>query len=69
MEHLIDEKLLTEDKILHFGKYKGTKIKDIASENPNYIVWLHEETEWSVEEDLYEDCLERKEEEGFFGSF
>lgn len=27
-------------RILHFGKYKGKSIAEVAKENPAYLVWL-----------------------------
>lgn len=29
------------EKELWFGKYKGTKIKDLLKENPSYLLWIN----------------------------
>lgn len=31
---------LTQNTVLWFGKYKGKKVRDIITSNPQYIAWL-----------------------------
>jgi len=51
-----------DDIPLTFGKHEGYSPNEIAESDPSYIVWLYEELdEPPCSEDLYEECLEDRE--------
>ena len=33
------------DDEIWFGKYKGATVRDVAEENPKYLIWLQENTD------------------------
>ena len=37
-------KVLSADDVLTFGKYKGKTLREIHSENPNYLIWVSQHT-------------------------
>ena len=37
-------KVLSADDVLTFGKYKGKTLREIHSENPNYLIWVNQNT-------------------------
>ena len=37
-------KVLSADDVLTFGKYKGKTLREIYSENPNYLIWVSQNT-------------------------
>ena len=37
-------KVLSADDVLTFGKYKGKTLREIHSENPNYLIWVSQNT-------------------------
>jgi uncharacterized protein (DUF3820 family) len=37
-------KVLSADDVLTFGKYKGKTLREIHSENPNYLIWVSPNT-------------------------
>ena len=37
-------KVLSTDDVLTFGKYKGKTLREIHSENPNYLIWVSQNT-------------------------
>ena len=37
-------KVLLADDVLTFGKYKGKTLREIHSENPNYLIWVSQNT-------------------------
>ena len=41
--------------VIWFGKYKGKMIKEIKKEDPNYIVWLIENTNKEFKKELLEE--------------
>lgn len=50
------EKILERDDVITFGKHKGETLEDILSEEPSYIVWLSEETDNIIDEDLLSEA-------------
>lgn len=34
------------DHVLTFGKYKGESIEDILETDPQYLIWLHNNSEY-----------------------
>lgn len=44
------------EKVLWFGKHKGTKIKDLLKEDPSYLLWMNKELDCI---DLPSDFLKR----------
>ena len=51
----------THETVLKFGKYKGTglTVEDIATTDPKYLIWAHENIAWfALEEQIYKDvCI------------
>ena len=46
-------------EIMPFGKYKGIDIDDVAEADPQYIVWLADNTDIDIlPESMVEDCRE-----------
>lgn len=39
------------DSILSFGKYKGHQLEDVIEDDPNYIKWLINNTDYSCDEE------------------
>ena len=37
-------KVLSADDVLTFGKYKGKTLREIHSKNPNYLIWVSQNT-------------------------
>ena len=53
------EPIRDRDTVLAFGKYKGESIADVMEENPQYLVWLHNNSEYfELHADLLEECEE-----------
>lgn len=48
--------MITADTIISFGKYKNHKASKIAFHDPQYIIWLHEKTDWLVDESLLKEA-------------
>ena len=43
----LTKSLITDRKaVLVFGKYKGESIQDVLDNDPQYLVWLHENNEF-----------------------
>lgn len=45
------------ETVLKFGKYKGTglTVEDVATTDPKYLVWCHENIQWfALLEEIYE---------------
>ena len=45
-----------EPEIMGFGKHRGKTLAAIASEDPGYIVWLHEAGVKAIPPDLFRKC-------------
>lgn len=43
---------IDREYILTFGKYKGSKLGDLLSENPSYLIWLHHNTKLHLTNEL-----------------
>ena len=41
---------------LCFGKYKGKSIKDVAGYDPQYIIWIADNTNQVLPQDIIEQC-------------
>lgn len=54
---------IRHDTLLSFGKYEGSKISDVLNEDPGYILWLDETTDYIISNSLYEEAKEYKENE------
>ena len=65
-------RLKLKDK-LTFGKHKGKTIKEILDIDPQYLVWLHQETEHKLQSKIYNkaqlDSRDSWEEHGCFEMF
>lgn len=48
-------RLKLKDK-LTFGKYKGKTIQDILYDDPQYLVWLHQNTEHKLQSKTYNEA-------------
>ena len=46
-----------------FGKYKGFAIADILVGDPRYLLWLHENTDFELHADIFDEVNERGEKE------
>jgi hypothetical protein len=44
------------EKVLWFGKHKGTKIKDLLKQDPSYLIWMNKEMDTI---DLPKDFMRR----------
>lgn len=71
MKKTIKMEFLKKNKKLTFGKFKGIKLKDIAENNPDYVVWLWKKTNYLFSPKLYKQCkrklLEEQDEESELG--
>lgn len=45
-------KVLNLDTVLSFGRYKGSSVKTVVYEDPEYLLWLEEDTDWHLSDDL-----------------
>jgi len=48
------------DPKVPFGKYKDQKISEITAEDPHYVVWLKENTEWGKDNITATQCEEAR---------
>lgn len=55
---------LDGDSVLSFGKYKGEYLKDVADADPDYIVWLHENTDYTICEFILKDVYNEVDDDG-----
>lgn len=39
-----------------FGKYRGDRIQDILDNDPHYLVWCHENTDFELDHELLEEA-------------
>lgn len=44
-EHMKDVQILRADDTMPFGKYQDKTIREIAEENPNYLIWVNDNSE------------------------
>lgn len=42
------------DHIMTFGKHEGHQVEDILEDDPSYMVWLAEETNTDLDEEVLE---------------
>jgi len=54
---------MSDDQPLLFGKYVGKTPKEVLEEDPSYIVWLFDNIENQVSQELYEEALDKMAEE------
>lgn len=45
-QHKKPEPISDMDHVLTFGKYKGESIEDILETDPQYLIWLHNNSEY-----------------------
>lgn len=51
----LDSQPVTNKKyVLRFGKYAGETIQDVLDNDPLYLVWLHENTDFELGYELLE---------------
>jgi hypothetical protein len=43
---------------LRFGKYQGRTPKELIETDPSYVVWLFDNTDVAISEELYDAALE-----------
>lgn len=43
--------------VMPFGKYKGESIADVMEMDPNYLLWAHENTDFELHADLYDEIV------------
>lgn len=46
--------------VMRFGKYKDLAIDEIMEVDPKYLLWLHDNTDFELHADLYDeihDCV------------
>lgn len=44
--------------IIAFGKYKGNSLSYILNNDPDYIIWLPENTDYSVSDTILQQAIE-----------
>lgn len=49
----------TDKTVMPFGKYKGIELGDILVDDPEYILWLSDETDFSIDKDLIDEAVTR----------
>lgn len=50
------EPISDRNAILTFGKYKGESIADLMEVNPQYLIWLHENSDFfELDASLFEE--------------
>lgn len=58
-QHRKPEPITDKNHVLTFGKYKGESIADILETNPQYLVWLHFNSEFfELDASLLEEAEE-----------
>lgn len=58
-EHQKDVQYLHADDTFSFGKYQGRTIKEVANENPDYLIWINENND-SVAIDIQSIFMDKK---------
>jgi len=52
--------VFSRNAVVHFGKYKGKKVKQILDIDPSYLVWAKNTIPWfNLREDILNDAIER----------
>ena len=51
---------LTLNDTMPFGKYKGTELEEILVDDREYIVWLAEETDIALADDVLHKLVETR---------
>lgn len=51
---------LSLDSILPFGKYRGYQLEDVIQDDPNYISWLVDNTNYSFDEEVMQLLTKKK---------
>jgi hypothetical protein len=50
------EPITDRKQLIGFGKYKAETIQDILDNDPQYLVWLHENTDFELGHELLEEA-------------
>lgn len=50
------EPITDRNKVIGFGRYKAETIQDILDNDPQYLVWLHENTDFELGHELLEEA-------------
>lgn len=44
--------------VMPFGRFKGISIDDVMYSDPKYLLWLHDNTDFELHADLYDEVEE-----------
>lgn len=56
---LSKKKIWGINDLITFGKYKGSKVKDVMKDEPSYLIWCQDNVEFfELDEDLLLQCEE-----------
>ena len=44
--------ILSMSSYLTFGRYKGQTVADVVDINPEYIIWVEENTDWVFDDEV-----------------
>lgn len=58
-----DDDLDDDSFPLRFGKYQGKTPTEVLEIDPGYVVWLFDNTEVAISEELYDAALESMEDD------
>ena len=51
--------IANKDTILAFGKHKSAQVEDLMGDDPEYLLWLHENVHWfELEQELLEEVIQ-----------
>jgi len=54
----MSEPIRNHDYILPFGKYRGERLGDVIVEDPQYLMWAHNDTEYVPWFELHADVVD-----------
>lgn len=46
--------------ILTFGKYQGQSVRWIIEHDPSYLIWVNDNTEWKVSQELLDAATDEE---------
>jgi hypothetical protein len=46
--------------VFTFGKYKNCTLETVVDENPSYVCWLNDKTDFKVDPEVYKFCKQQK---------
>jgi uncharacterized protein (DUF3820 family) len=52
---IVDPDMLGYDDEFTFGKHKGKVVSDVIEQDPEYLLWLIENTAWEFDEEVMQE--------------